>query len=316
MKDKISQIKKTLTEIQEDKGIETDDDIGDLDELENDEIKKMLIDNNIIHVKENRKEKMIVPREIECEDSIYLFNREGTFRKTCYYIQQHQYFDRFIMILIALSSIQLAFETYIDAADTNNPINIGNKILGEIFTYLFVLECLFKVVALGFVMDDGSYLRESWNQLDFFIVATTLLDNILGSQEVDALMIMRMLRILRPLRVVSHNAELKNIVIALLDAGGSIFNVTIVVLVVWLMFAIFAVNTYKGHFFYCSIEKYDYSDKYECIAKGGEWLRYDSNFDDIKEAMMSLFIISSLEGWPDIMHQSMDITRVDYGPAY
>ena len=118
-------------------------------------------------------------------------------------------------------------------------------------------------------MDSGSYLRESWNQLDFFIVVTALIDNIMGEKEVDALMIMRMLRILRPLRVVSHNKQLKHIVIALLDAGGSIINVIIVVLVVWLMFAIFAVNTYKGHFFYCSIEKYDYSDKYECIAKGG-----------------------------------------------
>ena len=48
------------------------------------------------------------------------------------------------------------------------------------------------------------------------------------------------------------------IVIALLDASGSIINVIIVVLVVWLMFAIFAINTYKGHFFYCSIEKYEY----------------------------------------------------------
>lgn len=46
------------------------------------------------------------------------------------------------------------------------------------------------------------------------------------------------------------------IVIALLDAGGSIFNVIIVVLVVWLMFAIFAVNQFKGKFFYCSIDKY------------------------------------------------------------
>ena len=46
----------------------------------------MLIDNGIIHVKENRQEKMIVPGEIECENSVYLFNREGTFRKTCYYI--------------------------------------------------------------------------------------------------------------------------------------------------------------------------------------------------------------------------------------
>ena len=32
--------------------------------------------------------------------------------------------------------------------------------------------------------------------------------------------------------------------------------------------------------------------------------------------MMSLFIVSSLEGWPGIMHQAMDITRIDYGPEY
>ena len=105
MKDKISQIKKTLMEIQEEKCVEVDDQVGDLDELKNEEIKKMLIDNGIIRVKENRKEKMIVPKEIKCENSVYLFNREGKFRKTCYYIQQHQYFDRFIMVLITLSSI-------------------------------------------------------------------------------------------------------------------------------------------------------------------------------------------------------------------
>jgi len=30
-------------------------------------------------------------------------------------------------------------------------------------------------------------------------------------------------------------------------------------------------------------------------------MRYDHNFDDVKEAMNSLYVISSLEGWPDIM---------------
>ena len=109
----------------------------------------------------------------------------------------------------------------------------------------------------------------------------TLLDKSLSQSNIEALKILRMLRMLRPLRVVSHNVQLKMIVIALLDATGSIVNVIIVVLVVWLMFAIFAVNTYKGTFFYCSTDKYAYQDKYECIAKGGEWMRYDSNFDDI-----------------------------------
>mmetsp|Transcript_13085 Transcript_13085/g.17712 ORF Transcript_13085/g.17712 Transcript_13085/m.17712 type:complete len:124 (-) Transcript_13085:2504-2875(-) len=123
---------------------------------------------------------------------------------------------------------------------------------------MFLLEFLFKLVALGFVMDKGSYLRETWNMLDFFIVTTTLIDDILSSSDVEALRILRMLRILRPLRVISHNMQLKMIVTALLDAGGSIFNVIIVVLLVWLMFAIFAVNQYKGHFFYCSIDKYKF----------------------------------------------------------
>lgn len=32
--------------------------------------------------------------------------------------------------------------------------------------------------------------------------------------------------------------------------------------------------------------------------------------------MMTLFIVSSLEGWPGIMNQAQDITKVNYGPKY
>jgi len=32
--------------------------------------------------------------------------------------------------------------------------------------------------------------------------------------------------------------------------------------------------------------------------------------------MMTLFIIASLEGWPDIMHQTLDTSKVDMGPIY
>lgn len=31
---------------------------------------------------------------------------------------------------------------------------------------------------------------------------------------------------------------------------------------------------------------------------------------------MTLFIVSSLEGWPDIMYQAIDITKKDNGPQY
>ena len=52
--------------------------------------------------------------------------------------------------------------------------------VGQAFTFLFLLELLFKVVALGFVMDERSYLRESWNILDFFIVSTSMIDIAVG----------------------------------------------------------------------------------------------------------------------------------------
>ena len=102
---------------------------------------------------------------------------------------------------------------------------------------------------------------------------------------------------------------------ALFESVGAIFNVLIVVLVVWLMFAILAINLLSGKSFYCSEGLYTYKTDYECNTAGGSWDRYDSNWDTIWQAMMSLFIISTLEGWPDIMIQSVDSTVAGQGPT-
>ena len=85
-------------------------------------------------------------------------------------------------------------------------------------------------------------------------------------------------------------------------------------MIIWLMFAIYGMNTFMGMFFYCSEEPYKYNTKWVCQDAGGEWLRFKSNFDDIGQAMMTLFIVASLEGWPDIMYQSLDVTKRDNGP--
>jgi hypothetical protein len=180
---------------------------------------------------------------------------------------------------------------------------------------MFAIECLVKCLALGFTMDRGSYLTNGWNQLDFFIVMTSLIDMFLGALvDIAALKILRMLRMLRPLRVISHNLAMKLIVSALFESVGSIFNVVIVVVVVWLMFGILAINLLAGKSFYCSIGIYTYTTQYECNNAGGSWLRRDSNFDDIMQALMSLFVVSTLEGWPDIMMYSVDSVDVDKGP--
>lgn len=124
------------------------------------------------------------------------------------------------------------------------------------FNYAFIVEMCVKIIAMGLVMDNGSYLEDSWNQLDFFIVMSSIADMSLTGFDLPFIRILRMLRVLRPLRFISRNVGLRMIVVALLDSVSHIFNVLIVVAMVYLIFAILGVNFMMGHFFYCSIDPY------------------------------------------------------------
>jgi hypothetical protein len=107
---------------------------------------------------------------------------------------------------------------------------------------------------------------------------------------------------------------MKTVVTALLESVGSITNVAIVVVIVWLMFAILAMNLFGGKFESCSVDAYNIGTREDCDQKNGVWFTYDHNFDSVGEAMITLFIISSLEGWPDIMYIAVDSTGVAKGP--
>lgn len=223
------------------------------------------------------------------------------------------------MLFIALNSVKLAVDTYLLDYEKESTIVQVSNFIDYVFNIAFAIEAFLKIIALGLIMDRGSYLRDGWNQLDFFIVATSLTDMVLSffiTLDIGIFKILRLLRTLRPLRVISHNVAMKMIVAALFESVGAIFNVLIVVLVVWLMFAILAINLLAGKSFYCSIGDYTYNNKYSCNVAGGSWNRSDSNWDNISQAMMSLFIISTLEGWPDIMLISVDSTEADKGPSF
>jgi hypothetical protein len=57
---------------------------------------------------------------------------------------------------------------------------------------------------------------------------------------------------------------MKTIVTALLSSFGGIFNVVIVVMAVWLMFAILAVNLFAGKSQYCTVNKFLADNEREC----------------------------------------------------
>ena len=120
-------------------------------------------------------------------------------------------------------------------------------IIDKFFTIAFFIEMVIKIVAIGLIMDDGSYLRDNWNRLDFFIVWASMVELALSDLPID-IKIFRMLRVLRPLRFISHNVAMRLIVGALIESVGSIMNVLSVVLVMFLIFAIVGFSFFAGGF--------------------------------------------------------------------
>jgi hypothetical protein len=61
-----------------------------------------------------------------------------------------------------------------------------------------------QVVALGLVAHPGAYLRSPWNQLDAVVVITSIISTAIPNNHVGILKALRLLRVLRPLRMISR----------------------------------------------------------------------------------------------------------------
>jgi hypothetical protein len=42
--------------------------------------------------------------------------------------------------------------------------------IDEIFLYIYSIEMVLKIIAMGFFMRQYSYMRDAWNVLDFLVV--------------------------------------------------------------------------------------------------------------------------------------------------
>jgi hypothetical protein len=45
---------------------------------------------------------------------------------------------------------------------------------------VFATELLLKVIAYGFVIGEGAYLKSNWNKVDFIVVIAGMIDQIAG----------------------------------------------------------------------------------------------------------------------------------------
>ena len=72
---------------------------------------------------------------------------------------------------------------------------------------------------------------------------------------------------------------------------------------------------FKGVFFHCAgpdIANQIIKTKEDCLKyPQNRWLNQKYNFDNLGQALMSLFVLSSKDGWVDIMYHGLDAVGVD-----
>jgi hypothetical protein len=105
----------------------------------------------------------------------------------------------------------------------------------NIFLALYTVEMIFKILALGFICNKGSYLRDSWNILDFIIVMSAYLAIASGGINLSSL---RSFRVLRPLRTISGIEGLRVLVSALISAMPLLRDTLLILMFFFLIFGI------------------------------------------------------------------------------
>ena len=107
-----------------------------------------------------------------------------------------------------------------------------------------------------------------------------------------------------------------------------------------LIFAVIAVELFKGKFYYCTDSSrrtketcvgnfINYDSKYQIQVETREWKRKDFHYDNGKpspiydtqlnkylvfHAFLTLFVISTGEGWPNVLWDSIEATEPNMGP--
>ena len=172
-------------------------------------------------------------------------------------------FQNGIITVIVLNAIVLGFETWPAAMETAGGLL---KTLDRIAVAIFVVE-----IALKLIVYRLAFFKSAWNVFDFLIVSITFIP------AGEGVSVLRALRILRALRLISVVPSMRRVVQALLRAIPGMSSVVTLMALVFYIGAVMATKLFGQAF--------------------PDW------FGSIGHSLYSLFQIMTLESW------SMGIVR-------
>ena len=104
-----------------------------------------------------------------------------------------------------------------------------------------------------------------------------------------------MLRMIIILKIAYKSENMKLILNSIIKSLKELADIGIVVFFIWTFFAILGVQLFKDKFGYCGFpEKVGVNFK-KCKEIGEIWRNHQNNFDDIFNAYMTLYIVSTYD---------------------
>ncbi|MFN2468721.1 MAG: ion transporter [Gaiellaceae bacterium] len=180
-------------------------------------------------------------------------------------------FTGIVFLAIVGNAVVLGMQTYEGLEREHGDLL---DLLNEIFLGVFVVELALRVGAYGRRPQD--FFRDGWNIFDFLVVAAAFVPGVRENATV-----LRLARLLRLVRVVRLLPELRVLLLAVLRSLPPLFSMT--VLTTMILFA------------------------YGMVG----WLLFgDENpgaWGDIGQAMLTLFVMLTLENFPAQLERGMEI---------
>jgi voltage-gated sodium channel len=192
-------------------------------------------------------------------------------------------FDWIITGVILLQALALALEATpaILSVGKDNQLLVAGafSLIQSLVVTVFIVEAVLRLIAL--YPRPQSYFRDAWNCFDFTIIILSLLPTA-GQFSTIA----RLVRLLRITRLITKSTELRAIVSTLVRSIPSIFNIMILLSILFFIYAIVGYHLFRN-------------------ADPEHWSSFPTS-------LTTLFQIITLEGWVNVMEP---IVR-NLGPLY
>uniref|UniRef100_H9GDW1 Ion transport domain-containing protein n=1 Tax=Anolis carolinensis TaxID=28377 RepID=H9GDW1_ANOCA len=169
------------------------------------------------------------------------------------------------------------------------------KYCNYVFTIVFVIEAVLKLVAFGF----RRFFKDRWNQLDLAIVLLSIMGITLEEIEMNAALpinptiirIMRVLRIARVLKLLKMATGMRALLDTVVQALPQVGNLGLLFMLLFFIYAALGVELFG---------KLDCSEDNPC-----EGLSRHATFNNFGMAFLTLFRVSTGDNWNGIMKDTL-----------